>query len=50
MKRLLPDILCLAGAGLLLYGLYEVYYPLAFAVGGLLSIAAGVYTSRRMSK
>lgn len=45
MKHI-PDLLLVAGAGLLSYGAWLVYQPAGFIVGGLLVLVSGVVTSR----
>jgi hypothetical protein len=46
LTTLLPDALMIGGAAALSYGVWLAYPPAGFAVGGLLSIAAGVLTAR----
>jgi hypothetical protein len=46
MKKILPDLLLLSGAGLLSYGSWLIYPPAGFVVGGILVLIQGVMMSR----
>lgn len=50
MPTAIDNLLCLAGAGLLLGGLAWIYAPLAPIAAGGLAIAAGIWRHRQRGK
>lgn len=44
--KILPDLLVVAGAGALLYGIQAIYPPAAWIVGGLALLALGTTLAR----
>jgi hypothetical protein len=46
LKKWLPDVLLMAGAVVLSYGMWLAYAPLGFIVAGALSIYAGYVLTR----
>lgn len=46
MKKHLPDVLMIAGAGSLSYGAWSAWQPAGFLVAGALLIVAGLQIAR----
>jgi hypothetical protein len=43
MKAAIPNLACLAGAGLVLFGAWLAWAPLAPIIGGMLVVAFGMF-------
>ena len=46
MKRLLPDVTLLLGAGSLSYGAWLAWAPAGYLVAGMMLLAAGIQLAR----
>lgn len=46
MKKIMPDVLIVAGAGSLSYGAWSAWPPMGWLVGGTLLIVAGLQIAR----
>ena len=46
MKKIIPDLLLVAGAASLAYGAWLAWAPAGFIVAGALAIVAGLQTAR----
>lgn len=46
LKSMLPDVLLIVGAAAVIFGVWSIYPPAGYIVGGVLGIVAGIQMAR----